>query len=416
MGYEVSILKTLILAAGEGTRMRPLTANTPKPLLLVAGKPFLQHIIESLKNAGLKDIYLLIGWRHERIKEYFGDGSKFGVKISYLEQEQRLGTAHAISIAEPYMKKNFMCINGDIVIGRDFIKHMLNDQRRFKGTTMALKKVENPYDYGIVETSGDHVTKIIEKPERPRSNLVNAGVYIFTPKIFKKIAETPRSSRGEYEIADSLQMLISGQELYASIPPYTWIDVSLPWHLLDANSILAENIRPSRGGAKIESGVTIDGKLKVGKGTRIRSGSYISGTVIIGENCDIGPNCYIRGTTTIGNGCKIGNAVEVKNSIVMHGTNIPHHNYVGDSILGENCNLGSGTKVANLKLDESNIDVVIKDSVFNTNRRKLGVIMGNDVKTGINSMINVGTVIGEYSEIGPGAFVSGNIAPGSKIL
>jgi len=130
----------------------------------------------------------------------------------------------------------------------------------------------------------------------------------------------------------------------------------LPWHLLDANLILAENLRQSRGNAKVEKNVTIDGKLKVGKGTRIRSGSYISGTVIIGENCDIGPNCYIRGTTTIGNNCRIGNAVEVKNSIVMHGTNIPHHNYVGDSILGENCNLGSGTKVANLKLDESNID------------------------------------------------------------
>jgi bifunctional UDP-N-acetylglucosamine pyrophosphorylase/glucosamine-1-phosphate N-acetyltransferase len=154
----------------------------------------------------------------------------------------------------------------------------------------------------------------------------------------------------------------------------------------------------------------------MGKGTILRSGTYIQGSVIIGENCDIGPNSYIRGVTTIGDNCRIGNAVEVKNSIVMHNTNIPHHNYVGDSILGENCNLGSGTKVANLRLDEGPISVVIKGETINTGRRKLGVIMGNDVKTGINSMINIGTIIGEYTEIGPGAIASGYIAPRSRIL
>lgn len=409
-------MKTLILAAGEGTRMRPLTAGTPKPLLLVAGKPFLQHIIEALKKAGIKDIIILIGWRNERIKEYFGDGKKFGVKITYLEQEQRLGTAHAISMAKSMLKKSFISINGDIVINSKFIETIINSYRKYKGSVMALKEVKNPTDYGIVELDGKHVKRIIEKPEKPKSNLVNTGVYVFTPEIFDKIEQTPVSSRGEYEITDSLQMLVDEKKLFATVPKYSWIDVSLPWHLLEANKILGEEIRKTFGKAKIEPNTSLNGKIQIGAGTVVRAGSYIEGPVIIGENCDIGPNCYIRGTTTIGDNCRVGNAVEIKNSIIMHRTKIPHHSYVGDSILGENCNLGSGTKVANLRLDELNIKIEIKGNVIDTNRRKLGVIMGNDVKTGINSMINVGTVIGEYTEIGPGAFAYGNIAPYSKIL
>lgn len=409
-------MKTLILAAGEGTRMRPLTANTPKPLLLVAGKPFLQHIIEALRAAGQKNIYLLIGWRQERVKEYFGDGKKFGVSLTYLEQDKRMGTAHAISMAEEYMKSSFLSINGDIVIGASFIKHVVAAHKKYKGTVMALKEVPNPLNYGIVEISDKYVTRIVEKPKRPKSNLVNTGVYVFNPEIFEKIKITPRSSRGEYEITDSLQMLVDEKRLFATIPTDPWLDVSLPWHLLEANSVLGEKIKSSQKKAKIEPGVVINGSILTGRGTVIRSGTYIEGPVIIGENCDIGPNSYIRGTTTIGNNCRVGAASEIKNSIIMHGSKIPHHNYVGDSIIGENCNLGSGTKVANLRLDDGNISVVIKGQTIDTGRRKLGVIMGNDVKTGINSMINVGTVIGEHSIIGPGAIASGYITPRSKIL
>jgi bifunctional UDP-N-acetylglucosamine pyrophosphorylase/glucosamine-1-phosphate N-acetyltransferase len=157
------------------------------------------------------------------------------------------------------------------------------------------------------------------------------------------------------------------------------------------------------------------GNVKIGKGTIIKNGSYIVGPVVIGENSDIGPNCLIRPSTTIGNKCKVGNAVEIKNSILMDNSNVPHHNYVGDSIIGSNCNLGSGTKVANLRLDDKNIKAVVKGEIVDTGRRKLGVIMGDNVKTGINSTINMGTIIGENTFIGPGAIVKGTIAPNSVI-
>jgi bifunctional UDP-N-acetylglucosamine pyrophosphorylase/glucosamine-1-phosphate N-acetyltransferase len=192
------------------------------------------------------------------------------------------------------------------------------------------------------------------------------------------------------------------------------MDISMPWDLLRVNELFLKEIKKSIKG-KVEPNATINGEVKVGKGTIIKNGSYIVGPVVIGENCDIGPNCLIRPSTTIGNKCKVGNAVEVKNSIIMDNSNVPHHNYVGDSVIGSNCNLGSGTKVANLRLDDKNIKVVLKGEVIDTGQRKLGVIMGDNVKTGINSTINIGTIIGENTFIGPGALVQGTVAPNSFI-
>jgi len=162
----------------------------------------------------------------------------------------------------------------------------------------------------------------------------------------------------------------------------------------------------------VEENVVIKGKVSIGKGTVVRSGAYIVGPVIIGQDCDIGPNCFIRPSTSIGNNCHIGNAVEVKNSIVMNGSKIPHHNYVGDSVIGEKCNLGAGTMIANLRLDKGDITVANID----TRRRKLGAIIGDGVETGINTTINVGSVIGSNTFIGPGAIVSGVVLPDSRLF
>jgi NDP-sugar pyrophosphorylase family protein len=162
---------------------------------------------------------------------------------------------------------------------------------------------------------------------------------------------------------------------------------------------------------EIEANTTLKGAILIGKGTVIRSGSYIVGPVIIGEDCDIGPNCFIRPSTVIGDKCHIGAGVEIKNSIIMTGSKVPHLSYIGDSIIGESCNLGAGTKIANLRLDKRNITI----GEIDTKRRKLGAIIGDKVETGINCSINVGTLIGNNSFIGPGALAQGVISPGSKI-
>ncbi|MFQ5910057.1 MAG: bifunctional sugar-1-phosphate nucleotidylyltransferase/acetyltransferase [Thermoplasmata archaeon] len=406
-------MKAFILAAGEGTRMRPLTANIPKPLLPVAGKPFIVHMITGLKKAGIKEATILIGWRGRRVREFLKDGKNLGVKIRFEEQEKRLGTAHAIGLAKEHMKRKFLCLNGDIILPPKSLRDIIEFSRG-KGNVVGLTRVEEPRNFGVVDLNGDIIQGIEEKPEIPKSDLINAGIYIFQPEIFDAISRTKKSPRGEYEITDSLKILMRKKKVYGFALPSDWIDVGRPWDLLKANTILMKGIR-SRTGGKAEENVVIEGVVRLGKGTKVRSGTTIQGPVVIGNDCIIGPNSFIRGSTYIGDGCKVGASCEVKNSIVMNGTHIPHHNYVGDSIIGERCNLGSGTKVANLRLDEGNIRVFIKGRKIDTGLRKLGVIMGDDVKTGINASIDSGTIIGEGSFIGPGAFVGGLISSNSRI-
>ena len=303
--------------------------------------------------------------------------------------------------------ENFLMMNGDIIVQSRAIKDLMAGN----GVMMSLFEAEKTEDLGLVEIEKDRVVSIHEKTDNPPSNLANAGLYLFTPQVFEAIAQTPTSPRGEYEITDTLQLMIDkyGGVGYQKID--YWLDTSYPWDLLPANEALLERMTPENLG-DVENNVTLKGPVSIGEGTVVKSGAYIIGPVIIGEECDIGPNCYIRPHTSIGNGCHIGAAVEVKNSIVMNGTKIPHHNYVGDSILGERCNLGAGTKIANLRLDDSHIKVAGRD----TGRRKLGAIMGDDVSTGINSCVNIGTVIGNNAQIGPGALAHGVISPNAKIF
>jgi bifunctional UDP-N-acetylglucosamine pyrophosphorylase/glucosamine-1-phosphate N-acetyltransferase len=408
-------MKGYILAAGEGLRMRPLTANIPKPLLPVAGRPFLEHNIESLKEAGIHDLILLVGWRAQRIREHFGDGKAFGVRIEYVEQKERLGTAHAIGMIKDRVDSPFLCLYGDVVLTKESVKGLVEHHAKVKGNVMALTTVDDPRRYGTVIVDAGVAKEIVEKPEVPESNLVNAGAYILGPEIFDAIAETKKSGRGEYEITDSFKLLMRKNHLYTHLLKGEWIDVARPWDLLEANRILMDGLEKDVKG-EISERATIVGNIQVGKGTHVLPGSYIKGPVIIGDDCEIGPNAYIRPSTSIGNGCKIGAAVEIKNSIVMDETNVPHLSYVGDSVLGERCNLGAGTKVANLRLDEKEVQVVVDGRRVGSGRRKLGVIMGDDVKTGINATIDVGTIIGEGTFIGMGAVARGTIAPRSKIF
>ncbi|MFH1031995.1 MAG: bifunctional sugar-1-phosphate nucleotidylyltransferase/acetyltransferase [Chloroflexota bacterium] len=400
-------MKAVILAAGEGSRMRPLTYTRPKVMLPIANKPILEHLLIEAKEAGVQEFILIVGYHDEQIRRYFGDGSKWGISIKYRQQRRQLGTADAIRMVEGSVSGNFLMINGDIVVDRKDISGLIHRQ----GNTMSLIKVENNRDLGVVELKKDRVVHIYEKVENPPSNMANAGLYLFTPEIFTAIAETPKSLRGEYEITDSLQWMIDHGEKVIGHRIISWLDLSYPWDLLKANESLLSTLKAKNLGV-IEKNAVIKGSVSIGKGTEVRSGSYIIGPVVIGEDCEIGPNCYIRPCTAIGDSCHIGASVEIKNSIIMRGSKIPHHNYVGDSVIGEDCNLGAGTKIANLRLNEDNI--VAAD--INTGRRKLGTIMGDNVKTGINASINVGAMIGNNTHIGPGAVVGGVIAPDSEIF
>lgn len=387
--------------------MRPLTANRPKVMLPIASKPILEHLLIEVKEAGIEEFILVVGYCDKQVRSYFGDGKKWGVKIAYSEQRKQLGTADAIRVAGGVTDGNFLVINGDVVVSRADIKRLMKSTHN----TMSVIEVKDPHGLGIVELAKDKVVNIHEKPKRPTTLMANAGLYLFTPEIFDAIEKTEKSPRGEYEITDSLQILMGKKAGLRYVEIKSWLDLSYPWDLLTANETMMATLESQNLG-EVEANVMLKGAVAIGKNTVVKSGAYIEGPVKIGEGCVIGPNCYIRPSTTIGDNCHIGAAVEVKNSIIMNGTKIPHLNYVGDSVIGEGCNLGAGTKIANLRLDKQNISV----GGIDTKRRKLGAIIGDNVETGINVSINVGSSIGNNTFIGPGVVASGVILPNSKIL
>ena len=400
-------MKAVLLAAGEGNRMRPLTGNRPKVMLPIANKPLLEHLLIEVKAAGIEDFVFIVGYCDEQVRSYFGKVEKWGVNIAYSEQRKQLGTADAIRMVEGMVDDIFLVINGDVIVDRKDIGKLMKNTRN----TMSVFEVKDPGGLGIVELSGNKVIGIYEKSRRPPSLMANAGLYLFTPEVFDAISKTEKSPRGEYELTDSLKILMVGEGGLGYIKLKSWLDLSYPWDLLRVNESMMASLKAQNLG-RVEENVFLKGAVVIGRNTVIKSGVYIEGPVIIGDDCRIGPNCFIRSSTTIGNDCHIGASVEVKNSIIMNGTDVPHLNYIGDSVIGEGCNFGAGTKVANLRLDEQNIHVGGVD----TGRRKLGAIIGDNVKTGINSSINVGAVIGNNAFIGPGVTVSGVIMPGAKLL
>jgi bifunctional UDP-N-acetylglucosamine pyrophosphorylase/glucosamine-1-phosphate N-acetyltransferase len=298
-------------------------------------------------------------------------------------------------------------LNGDTIVSAKDIKKVITN-----GANIALGVIEvrNPGDYDIVDIKEDKIEKIHKKMKYSIQNLVNAGVYSLDERIFEVLPKTDKSKRGEFELPDSLQLLIeSGEAIFWKRIGY-WIDVVYPWNLLTANDFLIEKVSPANRG-ELEENVMVEGNVSIGEGTVIKSGTYIEGPVFIGDNCVIGPNSYIRANTSIGDNCHIEYAVEVKNSVIMDNTKILPHNYIDDSVIGCRCNLGAGTKIANLRFDDA--PVIAKG--VDTGRRKLGAIISDGVKTGINACIDAGTIIGNNTLIGPGAFASGNIEKNSRI-
>jgi UDP-N-acetylglucosamine diphosphorylase/glucosamine-1-phosphate N-acetyltransferase len=408
-------MKAVVLAAGKGKRLRPITSTRPKPMILIGNKPLLEHTILGLKSAGIKKILLIVGYKEDHIKDYFGNGTKYHLNIEYITQEQHMGTAHATSYAKDFVKNDsFILLYGDILVDKSVFSEIINiyKQKQPQGL-ISLIRVKNPYEYGIISLdNNNYVTKITEKPspEKKLGNLANAGIYMFSSQIFQAIAKTEKSIRDEYEFTDSMQILITdlkGKIIGYEIEDKFWSDIGLPWQLLDANQYVLDNLENKNDGL-LEKNVSLNGIVSIGKNTVIKSGTYIQGPVFIGENCKIGPNAYLRPYCSIGSSCHIGMS-EIKNSMIYSNSAIPHFNYVGDSIICEHVNLGAGTKTSNLRFDNNPIKMNIKGVSFDSKRRKLGCIIGPYSQTGINSSIMCGKIIFENAIIGAHTLINADI-------
>ncbi|MDI6876834.1 MAG: sugar phosphate nucleotidyltransferase [Methanomicrobiales archaeon] len=398
-------MECIVLAAGEGKRMRPLTANRPKVMLPIANRPMVEHLVLAARDAGIAEFVFVVGYGEREIRSYFGGGERLGIRIRYVTQRRQLGTADALKAASGFVDDRFLMLNGDMILKSEDIAAL----SRCEPPCIAVCPTDHPQDYGVVTLEGDRIVSLEEKSSAPKSNLVNAGAYLLDPDVFEHLEQVRLSGRGEFELTDAMEIYIREERLRAHLLSF-WLDVGHPWDLLGANASLLASLPGDREGT-VEEGVVLKGNVSIGKGSVIAAGTYIEGPCIIGENCRIGPHAYIRGATSIGDGCHIGHATEIKNSIVMARTKIPHFNYVGDSIVGSGCNFGAGTKIANLRHDRRTVQVCGTDS----GRIKFGAIVGDDVQFGINCSINVGSVIGSGVLVAPHSRVEGCIESGTQI-
>jgi len=402
------IENALILAAGKGTRMWPLTENIPKPLLSICGLPIIERQIQELKKVGVKKLYILIGYQMKELSDYLGK-TKSGIDIEYIIQEEQKGTGHAVNQAKNIIQGNFYCINGDLIIDSENLERLKENENNL---TMMVTNVKDGSNFGVIESMNGRLVSINEKGISGEST-INAGLFLFNEKIFDAIDNIEKSIRGEYELTDALQDI--SNDIHILEYQGFWKDIGAPWDLITANEKYMHNLKNQIKGT-IEDNVVIKGNIHLEENSVIKSGTYIEGGVWIGKDCTVGPNSYIREGTVLCGKNKVGASTEIKNSILMNGAKAPHHNYVGDSIIGENSNLGSGTKIANLRLDKKEIIVVHKGMKINTGRKKLGAIIGSNVNTGINASINAGTILGNNVKVGPNSLVSGTYESQSTII
>ena len=409
-----------MLAAGRGVRLQPLTLTKPKCLLPVGGKPLISLTVESLAKSGVKKALIILSQQKEKVSKVISKIKR--LRVAYRTDPNPQGTGGSLSLAEKFVGgEDFLLVYGDLYFSEALLAKFVSESLKTFGgktkATMGVVEAETPQHYGVAIVDGKgKLLRIEEKPEKTESSLINAGIYLLNPEIFSLLDRLRPSPRGELELTEALNILAAEKAVQTvRLPRGEWVDIGRPWDLLEANRLRLKEVK-GRVEGQVESNVVLRGEVVVEEGALIRFGSYIEGPAFIGSGSEIGPYARIRAYTSIGRNVRVGSFCEVKSSIVMDGTRIPHLCYVGDSIVGENCNFGAGTLIGNLRLDEKPVKITVKGVRVSSGLRKLGAIVGDEVRTAINVSIMPGVKIGPRSWIGPVTAVSKDVPPDTMVL
>ena len=347
-------MKGIILHGGHGTRLRPLTHTGPKQLLPIANKPMSEYCVETIRDCGISEIVIIVGGiGSNKVKEYYGDGSKFNVKISYIEQDEPKGIAHAINLCKNFVgNEKFLVFLGDNIIQKSISDISKKFESSDDDALVLLCEVPNPERFGIADVKENKIVKIMEKPKNPPTNLAVTGIYFLTAKIFDIFSRLKPSWRNELEITDALQIMLeeSNTVNFEMVTDY-WKDTGTPDDIINANGEVLKNMQPYFFGTK-DDGVELSGNTMIGNDSTIYGNSKILGPCIIGKNCIIGPN------VSVGDNSKLTNC-NIQNSIIMENCLIDSNMKIRNSILASNSTitldnnndekvllLGEGTKIS----------------------------------------------------------------------
>jgi mannose-1-phosphate guanylyltransferase len=354
-------MKAVILVGGEGTRLRPLTFNTSKAMVPILNKPFLEYLILYLKKHGIRDIILATSYLPDSIQSYFGDGTGSGVHLTYLIEEQPLGTAGAVKNASSSLDKDepFFVVNGDILTDIDLSAMMSQHQKTKPRVSLALTPVYNPTIYGVVETDGKGTVKrFVEKPrpEQVTTNMINAGIYILEPEVLSYIPPSTPCMFEHY----LFPLLLSKGEPILSYPSATyWTDIGTLEKYLKVNHNLLLNKAPSlfsygaqiSSNSRIHPSAQIEGPVLIGEGCVIAQGARVKGPAVLGPRCQVGEDAVIEGAilwaeSVVDKKATLKNCIVGSRCYIQEGSEVPDNCVLGDNVVvGKDNKLAQGTKV-----------------------------------------------------------------------
>jgi len=359
-------MKAVILVGGLGTRLRPLTINTPKAMVPVLNTPFLEYVIRRLRQHNVREIVLALSHLAQPIEDYFGTGSRLGIRLNYIFEETPLGTAGAVKNAENFLDETFLVLNGDIFTDLDLTAMMDFHSKSRSKATIALTPVDDPTSYGLIETDAKgRVTRFLEKPswKQVTTNMINAGTYILEPDVMSHV---PPQTKFSFEREVFPPLLEQGEPIYAYPSSCYWMDIGTPekYHQLNQDLLSGK----SNQYHSVE-------QVVIGEQDNIHPTAQVTGPAVIGSNCTMGQKARLSGPVVTGSGCIILENSIIKESIIWHDVKIEPGAQVSHSIIANNCRLGAGS--------------IIEDSVLGDN---VTVSSGHRLEPG--SKIWPGTAVG----------------------
>ncbi|MDK2915562.1 MAG: glucose-phosphate thymidylyltransferase [Euryarchaeota archaeon] len=383
-------MQAVILAAGEGSRLRPLTRSKPKAMLPVANRPIIEYVIDALLENGIRDIVVVVGYRKEEVIRHL---NRLDAPIQIVVQERQLGTADALRAAESEITDDFLVLPGDNYIDAGSIARIKEERN-----AMLVAEHQNPSNFGVVVIKNGIVREIVEKPEDAPTFTVSTGIYSFTLDVFSYLQTN--------EIPDAIAAMIASGRRIRAIPADDWQDAVYPWDLLKLNSRMLRGIKPGIAG-EVDASVIRRGAVRIGTGTTIGPNTVIYGPVTIGSNCNIGPNTVIMPDVSIGDRVVLEPFTYVADSLIMSDVTVGSHSRIVSAVFGQGCILADHTTTY-----PSASLIEVGDRI---QREEFGAVLGEGVRAAPFTTFK-NCIAGNGVTIGKGKTVIGIIEDGTRVM
>ena len=386
-------MKAIILAAGEGTHLSPFSETRPISMIGVAGRSMLDNTFGLLKSAGINDIFIVVGHKKDKLIERLQQQDHNVLNLHYVEQKRKLGIGHAVMQVKNKISPGeyFLLLYGDTLTAENIFSKVQQSFHSFKCPVASICLPPSNQMFGNVFLNARmEITKIVEKPKGNNlGNYVLSGVFILPASFFKLLESSGNS------MEKALKKVVAGEGMRASMWEDDWLDVVYPWEILTANKMIMDSWQESSIAktATLEANVTLHGIVRIEAGAIIKSGAVLEGPCCIGERSYIGNNSLIRSYSSVGKNCSVGSGVELKNCVVMDNSQIGRLSFVGDSVLGENVDMGAGCMTVNRTVDWKPISVKNGKRPMGTGMTKLGAFLGDGVVVGAGNTLEPGMVV-----------------------